>query len=523
LATVRDYYELAADVLMRLDDEQPGSGFAAAALQVSERARARSLLDVLAYAQQGLRQSADPTLRQQVQDVQAALNVKAERLRRLLAGTYTQGDVDARNREIAGLALQYRELESRVRQSSARHGALLSVDAAPVADLQRALDADTAIVEYMLAEDRSFVWVLTRDGVQRAVLPPRRIIEELARTFAAAAATPETPALEASAGRLAAAVLAPIAESLNRPRLVIVPDGALSFVPFAALPVAGRPGDVGSTPLVADHDVVTAPSASMVALLRADARPPRARKTLAVFADPVYSRLDARVQVPVDSSPPKSAVAVPRERDQRPREDAVNASEAGELARLIGSRREAAALSELVPESSRHVALDFSASREAVADGRLADYRLLHFATHALIDNTHPELSGIALSLVDRRGQPQDGFLRLHEIYNLDLSADLVVLSACQTALGREIRGEGLIGLTRGFLHAGARRVVASLWKVDDRATAELMRRFYAAMLGPQRQPPQAALRTAQRAMLAQSRWRAPYYWAGFVLYGDWQ
>jgi CHAT domain-containing protein len=154
----------------------------------------------------------------------------------------------------------------------------------------------------------------------------------------------------------------------------------------------------------------------------------------------------------------------------------------------------------------------------------LAPYvSIVHFATHALIDHAHPELSGIVLSLVDGAGRPQDGVLRLHDVYNMRLSADLVVLSACQTALGPNVRGEGLIGLTRGFLYAGARRVVASLWRVDDAATAELMRRFYDAMLGPRRLPPAAALRAAQVDMSRQPRWAAPYHWAGFVLQGEWR
>ena len=152
----------------------------------------------------------------------------------------------------------------------------------------------------------------------------------------------------------------------------------------------------------------------------------------------------------------------------------------------------------------------------------LAQYRIVHFATHGLMNSQHPELSGLVLSLVDQEGKPQNGFLRLHEIYNLHLEADLVVLSACQTALGQEIQGEGLIGLTRGFMYAGAPRVVASLWQVDDRATANLMKYFYEGMLG-QGLRPAAALRAAQISMMKDKRWQSPYYWAGFTLQGEWK
>src|SRR5205085_9833483 len=128
--------------------------------------------------------------------------------------------------------------------------------------------------------------------------------------------------------------------------------------------------------------------------------------------------------------------------------------------------------------------------------------------------------SGVVLSLLDREGKPQEGFLRLHEIYNLRLTADLVVLSACQTGLGNDVKGEGLIGLTRGFMYAGAKGVVASLWKVDDEATAELMKRFYAGMF-TQGLTPAAALRQAQLEMWQSRRWHEPYYWAAFVIQGQ--
>jgi CHAT domain-containing protein len=191
------------------------------------------------------------------------------------------------------------------------------------------------------------------------------------------------------------------------------------------------------------------------------------------------------------------------------------------LPRLTFSRREADAIAAVAPSGSVRV-LDFDANRAFATGPSLSRYRFVHFATHGLLNNDAPTLSGIVLSLVDRQGKPQDGFLRLHEIYNLHLRADLVVLSACQTALGEEIRGEGIIGLSRGFLYAGAERVMASLWTVDDRATAELMDRFYRKLLAGHISPA-AALRAAQVEMLQTDRWQAPYFWAAFELQGEWK
>jgi CHAT domain-containing protein len=192
------------------------------------------------------------------------------------------------------------------------------------------------------------------------------------------------------------------------------------------------------------------------------------------------------------------------------------------FSRLPFSREEAEAIASLVPKGSLLKATDFRASRATATGGELGSYRIVHFATHGLLNGERPELSGLVLSLVDENGKPQDGFLRMHEIYNLHLPAEVVVLSACQTALGKEIKGEGLVGLTRGFMYAGAQRVVASLWQVDDLATAELMKRFYHGMLKEGLRPA-AALRAAQLELMKQKRWAAPYFWAAFTAQGEWR
>jgi CHAT domain-containing protein len=190
--------------------------------------------------------------------------------------------------------------------------------------------------------------------------------------------------------------------------------------------------------------------------------------------------------------------------------------------RLAATRLEAAAIAATVPAGMAFEKTGFDANRATAQGPELAKYRIVHFATHGVFDNENPGLSGLILSLYDERGQPQDGFLRLHDIYNLKLPADLIVLSACNTALGKQVKGEGLMGMVRGFLYAGGQRVVASLWKVDDEATGELMKRFYVEMLQMNRSPA-AALRAAQIAMWQQDRWSAPFYWAAFSMQGEWR
>jgi CHAT domain-containing protein len=251
---------------------------------------------------------------------------------------------------------------------------------------------------------------------------------------------------------------------------------------------------------------------------------------VAVLADPVFQEDDPRITVGANRGakpvPPGGQDVAQIEKVQKDltrsaAESGWNGAGAG-FGRLLETRSEAKAILRLVPPDQAKQAFDFDANKATATSPELANYRIIHFATHALFNNVHPALSGIVLSLVTADGTPQDGLLRLSEVYNLRLPAELVVLSGCQTGLGKSIRGEGLVGLTRGFMYAGAARVVVSLWKVDDKATSELMKRFYQGMLG-QHLPPAAALRAAQMGMLQEKRWQSPYDWASFVLQGDWR
>jgi len=259
-----------------------------------------------------------------------------------------------------------------------------------------------------------------------------------------------------------------------------------------------------------------------------------APKQVAVFADPVFGRNDERLKSQVrqfhDHVNAAPLTAEGTDPDQSSADLLTrSAGDLGMIARnkvylprLRSTRNEAKSILALASPGLAMEALDFDASRATVLNGDLVRYRIVHFATHGLLNSTHPELSGLVLSLVDEQGRLEDGFLGLQDIYNLNLSADLVVLSACETALGKEIRGEGLIGLTRAFMYAGSPRVVASLWRVPDSATAELMKRFYKGMLVENLRPA-AALRRAQASMSKEKRWSAPYFWAGFILQGEWK
>jgi CHAT domain-containing protein len=287
----------------------------------------------------------------------------------------------------------------------------------------------------------------------------------------------------------------------------------LQYVPFAALSVANR------RPLIVDHEVVSLSSASALAVQRRNlANREPAPKTLAVIADPVFSTNDPRMKKGAEEA--ASQVST-RTLEHVPANAKVNGG-ALSIARLPFTRWEADQILAVARSGSNLKAVDFRANRAIATGGELSKYRYVHFATHGYLDTTRAGLSAIVLSLFDEEGKPQDGFLRTHDVYNLKLPAELVVLSACETGLGKDVRGEGLEGLTRGFMYAGARRVVVSLWNVNDKATASLMQHLYAGMLRNNKTPA-AALRAAQVEMLRNAQWQSPYYWAPFVMQGEWR
>ncbi len=431
LARKRLVYETQIDILQTLHGEEPEGEWAAAALAASERAKARSLLDSLAAVGGG-----EPPV------------------------------------------LASPSISQPLAVASIRH---------------RVLDPETLLLEIGLGDARSFLWLLDGESVESFELPSRAILEAAVRPLVESLAQPPSARPEdrlradALARQLAGWLLEPFADRLRDRRLLWIAEGALLELPLAILP---DPRSVDGEPLLVRNEVVSAPSASVLAGLRRhggrqSVAPPPASRTLAILADPVFR----------------------------------------EVAQLPASKLEAAALASLLPTEETLLALGVAASKGLVLGGRLAGYRFVHFATHGVLDTRSPELSALVLSQQDADGQPVDGFLRLQDIYGLELAADLVVLSACQTALGKPVRGEGVWGLVRGFMVSGVPRVVASLWRVDDRATAALMERFYRGML-EDHLPAAAALRRAQLAMLrgeAGRGWRAPYYWAGFQLQGEWR
>ncbi|HXM33779.1 MAG TPA: CHAT domain-containing tetratricopeptide repeat protein, partial [Pyrinomonadaceae bacterium] len=548
-ASVRDHYELYIDILMQLHKSQPAGHFAEQAFTASEKARARSLLESLEEAHADIRQGVESTLLEQGWALQQELNNKAERHMQLVAAKKIE-EAGELAKEIDRLSAQYDQVEVQIKLKSPRYAALTQSQPLSLTEIQeQVLDDDSLLLEYVLGDERSYVWAVTRTEVSTFELPARAKIEEAAIRFQRfLTANQPVPGetfeqtqdrvreagahISAEAASFSQLVLGPVVTKLGRKRLIIVPDGTLQYIPFQALVVPGTAnGNAAPTqsnaaigndeliPLMVDHEIVNEASASALALvLKETTQRKQAPHTIAVLANPVFEGDDPRIKS--KSSSETQTARLPQDTQVREVLRDAGFGEGVRIPSLPASREEANAIMAVVPWRTGFKAEGFEASRATITQPELSQYRIVHFATHGFVDYKHPELSGLVLSLFDENGNPQNGFLRLHDIYNLKLSADLVVLSACNTGLGKDVKGEGLIGLTRGFMYAGAGGVVASLWKVDDEATAELMTYFYEGMF-KRGLTPAAALREAQLALWRQKRWHTPYFWAAFVIQGQ--
>ena len=526
-STVQHHFDSYVDLLMELEEIEPGAGHLAVAFQASERSRARSLVDLLQEAGGDIRQGAEPALLAREQELQERINEKdRQRVGLLQEEDYSQRLVAAVEKQLRDLLEDLERVRAEIRARSPRYAALTQPEPLTLEETQsQVVDAESLLLEFRLGRRASYLWLVSRNSAAGFALPPREEIEQAAlgayELLRRSLSWESRASTQLALCELSRKVLGPVAGMLDRERLLIVSDGALDYIPFAALPQPSALGDCRSAPLlVEEHEITYLPSASAAVMLRYELAVQRpAAGTIAVIADPIFAAGDERLVRPLDRPEDEKTRASSNLEDTVAERPAMSSS----FQRLPYSRREAEVILGLVPNGERTLALlDLEANKEAVTGGALSGFRILHFATHGVLNAAQPELSGIVLSMVDAGGGQRDGFLRAHEIYNLDLPSELVVLSACRTALGKEVRGEGLVGLTRGFMYAGAARVMVSLWSVSDRSTAALMEEFYRGLFKEGLRP-SAALRRAQLAMLRERRWSTPYHWAGFVLQGEWR
>ncbi|WP_445251512.1 CHAT domain-containing protein [Microcoleus sp. Pol14C6] len=524
-ATVQNYYEFYIDLLMQLHKTNPKSGYDTKALEASERSRARSLLELLQESNANIREGISPDLLQQEKSLQQQLNaIEKQRIEAISSPKPYQTKIAEIDKQRLALLQEYQQIQTQIRTASPRYAALTQPQPLTLPEIQKQiLDENTILLQYSLGKNRSYLWVVTSTGLTSYELPKQVDIETAARNFRDAVTSPiqrDIPqqVAEASAN-LGKLILQPAAAKLGNKRLLIVPDGVLHYTPFPALTISQTVGQNTNVPLIAEHEIITLPSVSSLAILRqnyGDRKPPG--RNLAILADPVFSPDDERIKGKITQEMTDKLEANNLGLNRSLRASQIE----WPPKRLPLTRQEAQTISSLFPSASSRQIFDFDASRTTATDGNLVNYQIIHLATHGLANSKNPELSGIVMSMVDDKGNLVNGFLRLTDIFNLKLAANLVVLSACQSGMGQNVKGEGMVGLTRGFMYAGAQRVAVSLWSVDDEGTAVLMQKFYQKMV-QQKLTPAAALRAAQMEMMQQEKWKSPYYWAAFTLQGEWK
>ncbi|HEX3146186.1 MAG TPA: CHAT domain-containing tetratricopeptide repeat protein [Pyrinomonadaceae bacterium] len=564
LATTADVYDEAASAfadmaLLTAAGNAPLNGkaldYAAESFRIAEAGRARSLLDMLGEVNAQITEGVPADLLKKKQDNLDRQQQIAEQLTGIaLSGDQKQKPSDLEN-ELDKLQTEFDQIENQIRTASPRYAALTSTQPLTLADVQqKVLDDNTVLLEYQLGADNSYLFAATKSGVSIYKLPRRADMDKLATDFRAQLIPPklqrrivgidvaadqqrglgivqgpseDLPPFVAASNALYKAAIEPAAAIVGDKRILVVADGALNYIPFEALLKNGDGADYASLNyLVKTNEVVYSPSASVIAAIRQGSSA-ASGKSMLLVADPVFSGDDPRAKGGAASSSADATRGLGLGLESAVNDvagDAASSASGGlRLARLSGTRTEADAISAIAKTGGAHADLwtDLNASEDNVKTRDVSSYRYLHVATHGLLDADRPQFTGVVLSLVGNKSN--DGFLRTDEIFNLKLGAPMVMLSACETGLGKEKRGEGVIGLTRAFMYAGAPTVGVSLWSVADKSTADLMTDFYKRLLGAAPQSPGAAMRDAQLAMINGKKYSAPFYWAPFVLVGEWK
>jgi CHAT domain-containing protein len=574
LATTKDVFDETASALAEMALlTSPGGGplagkaldYAAEAFKVTEQSRSRSLLDMLSETGASITEGIPPDLLKRKQDNLDQQQEIAESLMGIsLSDEPEKKKPSQLEGELEKLQTEFDDIENQIRTASPRYASLTSGQPLSLADVQqRVLDDQTVLLEYSLGSDASYLWAITRSSAYVYKLPARSTIEKLATYFRSqliptklqrrivgidvmadaqrgmgVSATPfaeDAAAFVVASASLYKAVVEPAGPQVGDKRLLIVADGALNYVPFEALVKSADSADYSSLPyLVKSNEIVYAPSASVIGAIRAQAST-NSNRAILIVADPVFNSADTRARtVTASNSTDTRGLGIQSALSDVANQDASASAASAKmqglpLARLAGTRAEADQIVKLARASGGQADLwlDLEASEENVEARDITKYRILHIATHGLLNAERPQFTGLVLSLIGNKSE--DGFLRTDEVFNLRLGSPLVMLSACETGLGREKRGEGVMGLTRAFMYAGAPTVGVSLWSVADKSTADLMTDFYKRLLvspagstSATGVSATAAMREAQLAMISGKKYSAPFYWAPFVLVGDW-
>jgi CHAT domain-containing protein len=584
LATTKDVYDEAAAAFaeMALLNSPTGGAlsgksldYAAESFRITEAGRARSLLDMLGEVNAQITEGVPADLLKRKQDNLDRQQEIAQQLTGVSLAADQKQKPSQLDADLDTLQTEFDEIENQIRTASPRYAALTGAQPQSLADVQqKVLDDGTVLLEYGLGKDSSYLFAVTRTSVLLFKLSPRSSLDKLATDFRAqlvpsklqrrivgidvsadeqrglglaTGPSENLAAFVAASNALYKAAVEPAGATAGDKRLLIVADGALNYIPFEALIKTTDGADYSSLGyLIKTNEIVYAPSASVVAAIRGTSPTPGSpagqpggggtvregatgRASILLVADPIFNADDPRLKgnSSVQASGESRGLGLGLDaavNDITGSADAPSAPGSLHLARLPGTRTEAEEIGKIAKAGGVQTDLwiDLNASEDNVRTRDMNNYRVIHVATHGLLDAQRPQFTGVVLSLVGN--QTNDGFLRTDEIFNLRMNPALVMLSACETGLGKEKRGEGVIGLTRAFMYAGAPTVGVSLWSVADKSTAELMTDFYKRYLASTASASaSASMRDAQLSMISAKKYSAPFYWAPFVLVGEWR
>ncbi|MCD9188841.1 MAG: CHAT domain-containing protein [Pyrinomonadaceae bacterium] len=527
MADIFDRHELYIELLMHKHRQFNDRNYALSALQAAEKSRARAFLENLYFAEADFFKDADADTVKRENEIRVLLNEKADILTDLLSQNAAANETEKISGEINELENEIEEIKAKLKQQSPLYSAIKNPAPFDISEFQQnILDEDSILLEFSFGKNESYLWLIEKDSFSSYVLPPRREMEihigklrellnsremkkdETLEDFQKRSQEAEI-LYQTESRTLSDQLLGQIADKIARKRLIVIPDGNLHYFPLSALPF---PNSSSDEPLLTTNETVYAPSAQTLLTLEKSRRAYETPKNLLIFSDPIFTAGDARF--PAFARVPDSNIETAQKENFR------YVRSLNSLQRLRGSKTESDSILEIVGSSKTDSFSGFDASREQLLKTNVGNYKIIHFATHGLTDENRPELSGIVLSRFDEKGQKRDEFFRMHDIYGLTLNADLVVLSACETGVGKEVKGDGLMSLNNAFLQTGAKTVMASLWKVEDTATLELMKSFYAGIANENLTPSQS-LRQAQLKLRQNPQYKSPFIWAAFTVNGD--
>ncbi len=537
--SVEDYYKLYVNVLMHQHKLDPKAGKNIEALKVSEQARDYNLTNLLRG-----KEVFSPTNKfiAQERELKQLIGDKTARLVKLNIVESSIIEVKEAEKEIESLSKELKECQAQIEQTNPTYAEFSHPRAFDIKTIQQQiLDENTVILNYSIGTDNSYLWFISQSEVKSFTLPKRSEIESLtnywrelmiARSLLAkgksVGSRPMTLELADNeypkiASQLSKILLSPVADLLGKKRLVLVLDGSLQYIPFNALPEPNKGSD---EPLLVNHEIISLPSIATISSIRRENKASKqASKEVLLIGDPIFSSNDTRVKSTKHNNKNTSESKDLANSNLLMKKSAQQVGVVGlnsEIARLSISSDETKELSTFLGEGKVKQVLGADANIKFLLEGKASQYQVIHFSTYSLVNSSNPELSGIMLSLTDEQGNIQDGFLQAYKVFNLNLPVDLITLSACEANVGKNAQAEGLLGMTRGFIYAGASRVMVSLWNVNDTANTELMKKFYQKTL-KEGQTPIAALRAAQLEMRQDEKYKNPFYWANFQLQGEWK